>query len=141
MEQLIMRWERARHTGTVRDSIAAILGRIPAEITLRTFGGSANDPSYTALCLDASRNNLHYEGLEITELEDFDPMALTRFTFIDGETHHVTLVCENEIVVMYVDGVKALSSRITHSINGAHIGVFADGCSASFRNITIKTPG
>ena len=105
------------------------------------FGGSANDPSYTALCLDASRNNLHYEGLEITELEDFDPMALTRFTFIDGETHHVTLVCENEIVVMYVDGVKALSSRITHSINGAHIGVFADGCGASFTNITVKIPG
>ena len=51
------------------------------------------------------------------------------------------LICENEIVVMYVDNLKALSTRITHSVNGAHIGVFADGCSASFSNITMKVPG
>ena len=50
------------------------------------------------------------------------------------------LVCENEIVIMYVDDVKALSSRITHSIDGAHIGVFADGCSAEFSNISMKIP-
>jgi len=51
----------------------------------------------------------------------------------------VKLVCENEIVVLYVDDVKALSSRITHSVDGAHIGVFADGCGAEFNNITVKT--
>ena len=50
------------------------------------------------------------------------------------------LVCENEIVVLYVDDTKALSSRIGHSIGGAHIGVFADGCSASFDNITMRLP-
>lgn len=43
MEQLIMRWERARHTGTVRDNVRKILDSIPAEITLRTFDGSAED--------------------------------------------------------------------------------------------------
>ena len=51
------------------------------------------------------------------------------------------LVCENEIVVLYIDDSKALSSRITHSIDGAHIGVFADGCGATFSNISIKLPG
>jgi len=104
------------------------------------FGGSESAPAYTALCLDAGRNLLHYEGYEITELSDYEPMAITRFDFADRETHHVTLVCENEIVVMYIDGEKALSSRILHSINGAHIGVFADGCAAVFSNISIKVP-
>ena len=52
----------------------------------------------------------------------------------------MTLVCENEIVVLYVDDVKALSLRVRHSIDGAHIGVFSDGCGASFSNITMKVP-
>ena len=68
-------------------------------------------------------------------------MAVTKFDFTRSDTHHVKLVCENEIVVMYVDDVKALSSRIMHSVDGAHIGVFSDGCSASFSNISIKIPG
>lgn len=104
------------------------------------FGGTENDPVYTALCLDAGRDLLHYEGYEITELNDYEPSAYTHFDFSAGGTHHVQLVCENEIVVMYVDNLKALSSRIGHSINGAHIGVFSDGCSASFSNITMKVP-
>ena len=104
------------------------------------FGGSEADEAYTALCLDAGRSLLHYEGYEITELSDYPPMAVTRFDFSDSDTHHVTLVCENEIVVMYVDDEKALSSRIGHSTNGAHIGVFSDGCNAVFSNITVKTP-
>ena len=104
------------------------------------FGGSETDSSYTALCLDAGRNLLHYEGYEITELRFNDPEAYTRFDFSSGGTHHVTLVCENEIVIMYVDDLKALSLRIGHSINGAHIGVFSDSCSASFSNITMKIP-
>ena len=105
------------------------------------FGGSAADPTYTALCLDARSGLLHYEGYEITEIEDFDPMSLTRFDFSKNSVHHVKLVCENEIVVMYVDDMKALSSRIFHSTDGAHIGVFADGCSASFSNISMKISG
>ena len=105
------------------------------------FGGSEADPVYTALCLDAGRNLLHYEGYEITELSDYEPAAYTRFDFSATGTHHVKLVCENEIVVLYVDNLKALSLRIGHSIDGAHIGVFADGCGATFSNISIKLPG
>ena len=105
------------------------------------FGGSAADPIYTALCLDAKENLLHYEGYEIPELTKYDPAAYTRFNFSANTTHHVKLICENEIVVLYVDNLKALSLRIGHSIDGAHIGVFADGCSASFSNITMKVPG
>ena len=105
------------------------------------FGGSAADGSYTALCLDAGRDLLHYEGYEFEDLSKYEPAAFTHFDFSESAVHHVTLVCENEIVVLYVDGAKALSSRIRHSIDGAHIGVFADGCGAEFSNITVKTPG
>ena len=104
------------------------------------FGGSAEDPTYTALCLDAARGLLHYEGYEVTELNAYEPVAYTKFDFSKEAVHHVKLVCENEIVVLYVDDTKALSSRIGHSIGGAHIGVFADGCSASFDNITMRLP-
>ena len=105
------------------------------------FGGSGADPAWTALCLDARNGKLHYEGYEITELSDFDPAAYTRFDFSGGGVHHVKLVCENEIVVMYVDGLKALSLRVRHSVDGAHIGVFSDGCGASFSNIVTRIPG
>ena len=104
------------------------------------FGGTEDEPVYTALCLDAGRGLLHYEGYETTELTVYEPTAYTRFDFTERDTHHVTLICENEIVVTYVDGRKALSARIGHSVNGAHIGVFADSCSATFSNITMKTP-
>lgn len=137
------------------DSYAlADMGTRPATMTLEcdvsfdgegcvgfAFGGSESDETYTALCLDARRNQLHYEGYEIADIRNLDPMAVTKFDFSRGGTYHVKLVCENEIVVLYVDDVKALSSRITHSIDGAHIGVFADGCSAAFSNISIKIPG
>ncbi len=137
------------------DSYAlADMGTRPATMTLEcdvtldeegcagfAFGGSEKDETYTALCLDAREGKLHYEGYEVTEIRDYDPMALTRFDFSKNDVHHVKLVCENEIVVLYVDDMKALSCRITHSIDGAHIGVFADGCSASFTNISVKIPG
>lgn len=136
------------------DYALADMGTRPATMTLEcdvtlddggragfAFGGSANDESWTALCLDAQENLLHYEGYEIEDLGLLEPAALTEFDFTRSDTHHVKLVCENEIVVLYVDGVKALSSRISHSIDGAHIGVFADGCGASFSNIRMKLPG
>ena len=105
------------------------------------FGGSQNDPVYTALCLDASRNLLHYEGYELEDLARFDPAVYTRFDFDKSENHHVTLVCENEIVILYIDDTKAFSSRIRHSTNGAHICLFAESGNAEFSNITIKVPG
>lgn len=104
------------------------------------FGGSEADEAWTALCLDAGRNLLHYEGYELTELDDYPPMAVTRFDFSESPVHHVTLVCENEIVVMYIDDEKALSSRIGHSTGGAHIGVFAEDCDAAFTDITMMVP-
>ncbi|MCQ2507482.1 MAG: hypothetical protein MJ097_01680 [Dorea sp.] len=102
------------------------------------FGGSAKDSSYTALCLDSARNLLHYEGLPLANAKTGAAKAYTRFKFAANAKHHVKLVCENEIVVLYIDDAKALSSRITHSTNGAHIGVFTNGCNASFENIVTK---
>jgi beta-fructofuranosidase len=103
------------------------------------FGGTEADENWTALCLDARTGTLHYEGLYIDQLATFDPGMFTTFDF-SQKTHHVTLVCENEIVVMYVDDSKALSSRIGHSVDGAHIGLFADGCDAEFSNIAMSRP-
>ena len=104
------------------------------------FGGSQEDPTFTMLCLDAGRGCVHYEGYEIADLSKFEPVAYTRFDFTQQDVHHVKLVCENEIVILYIDDTKALSSRIMHSVDGAHIGVFSDGCNAEFSNLTIKLP-
>lgn len=104
------------------------------------FGGSANDENWTVLCLDARSGTLHYEGYYIEQLATFDPGMFTTFDFSQNETHHVTLVCENEIVIMYVDDMKVLSARIMHSTNGAHIGVFSFGCDAEFSGITMACP-
>ena len=104
------------------------------------FGGSQDDTSYTALCLNADAGLVHYEGTEIQDLDKYDPEAYVKFDFSKADTHHVKLVCENEIVILYIDDTKALSSRITHSTDGAHIGLFAYGCDASFSNITMKVP-
>ena len=104
------------------------------------FGGSEQDENYLALCLDGVRGLIHYEGLTIKQSAKFDPQAVTRFDFSAGGTHHVKLVCENEIVILYIDDQKALSSRIMHSTDGNHIGVFAWESSAKFSNIVMKVP-
>ena len=104
------------------------------------FGGTESDETWTALCLDAGRGLLHYEGFEITDLAKFEPAAYTRLDFSKNSVHHVQLVCENEIVILYVDDTKAFSSRIRHSIDGAHIGLFAETGSAEFSGITVKIP-
>ena len=136
------------------DSYAlADMGTRPATMTLEcdvtfdgkgcagfAFGGSEADESYTALCLDARRRQLHYEGYDVSEVSYYDPAAITRFDFSKSDVHHVKLVCENEIVVLYIDDHKALTSRIMHSTGGAHIGVFAENCGATFSNITMKVP-
>ena len=141
---------------TAEDGAYALadMGTRPATMTLEcdvsidgngcvgfAFGGSEKDETFTALCLDKRQNLLHYEGYEIPEITKYDPAAYTKFDFSRSDTHHVKLVCENEIVVLYVDDTKALSSRITHSVDGAHIGVFADGCGAEFSSISMKIPG
>ena len=103
----------------------ADMGTRPATMTLEcdvrfdgegvvgfTFGGSDRDETWTTLCLDGRQNLLHYEGYEIEDLRSLEPMAVTKFDFSRSNTHHVKLVCENEIVVLYIDDYKALSSRI-----------------------------
>ncbi len=135
------------------DYALADLGTRPATMTLEcdvkldeagcagfAFGGSETDGTWTVLCLDAAQGLVHYEGTEITKIRDFDAEAFTKFDFSRADTHHVKLVCENEIVVCYIDDEKALSSRIFHSIDGLHIGLFADGCDAGFENIRMKLP-
>ena len=92
------------------------------------------------MALDARKDALHFEGYQISDLRTMEPGAITKFDFDRSYTHHVKLVCENEIVVLYVDGLKAHGSRITHSTNGAHIGLFVDGGNATFSNITMKVP-
>ena len=131
----------------------ADMGTRPASMTLEcdvrldedglagfAFGGSGSDENWTVLCLDGRRDQLHYEGGYITDIAMTEPMAVTRFNFDRSSTHHVKLVCENDVVVMYVDDVKCLSSRISHGTNGAHIGVFSEGSGATFSNITISVP-
>ena len=105
------------------------------------FGGSEADETFTVLCLDARTDTLHYEGYEVSDLERLEPQMYTAFDFEPGVTHHVKLVSENEICVLYVDDAKALSSRITHSVDGAHLALFADGCDAEFQDITMRCPG
>ena len=102
------------------------------------FGGSEADEAYTALCLDGARGQLHYEGNEIEMLTRFAPQAVTQFDFSSGGPWHIKLVCEYEIVVLYINDQKALSSRITHSTGGAHIGLFALDGDAVFENMIIK---
>ena len=132
----------------------ADMGTRPAEMTLEcdvtldangvagfAFGGSEKDETWTVLCLDAQRNLLHYEGYEIPDLAKYKPQAYTKYDFSAGGSHHIKLVCENEIVVLYIDDAKALSSRIRHSIDGARIGVFTLDGNAEFSNIRIMLPG
>lgn len=130
----------------------ADMGTRPATMTLEcdvtldedgcagfAFGGNEGSETWYALCLDAERGLLHYEGYDLSQIVTMDPGAITRFDFSRNSTHHVKLVCENEIVVLYIDGVKALGSRIANSTGGAHIGVFSYG-SASFSDIHMEVP-
>ena len=133
----------------------ADLGTRPATMTLEcdvtfdedgragfAFGDpNAEEPYYTALCLDASWNMIHYEGYELSTIADLEPVAGTKFDFTEPGTHLVKLVCENEILVLYIDNLRALSLRVRNSTDGAHLCVFSYGCSASFNNILMKIPG
>ncbi len=104
------------------------------------FGEEEEDESRAALCLDAARGQIHYEGYAINRLSRFDPQAVTSFDFSSGGPWHLKLVCENEIAVLYINDQKALCSRITRSTGGAHMGVFALGCEAEFDQISVKLP-
>lgn len=102
--------------------------------------GGSEEYGFSGLCLDADRNQVHYEGIPVDKVDSWDSVSYTRFDFSGSDTHHVKLVCENEIVIVYIDDTKALSTRMYESTNGGHIGLFAAGTDAEFRNVTMKIP-
>jgi len=105
-----------------------------------SFGDENSEKTPTGLCVDRRWNMLHYEGYALDELKTNIPEVYTKFDFSKKDKHHIKLICENEIVIAYIDDEKVLSSRILNSINGAHIGFFTAFGNASFENIIIKTP-
>ncbi|MCQ2510238.1 MAG: family 43 glycosylhydrolase [Lachnospiraceae bacterium] len=135
------------------DSYAiADMGTRPAEMMLEcdvTIGedgvagfcfGKEDDPEPTALGLDRLWNMIHYEGTIVQDIMNESPIAYTQFDFSKGEKHHIKMICENEIVVVYVDDTKALSSRINNSIDGARFGLYSAGAESVFENVTMKLP-
>lgn len=102
--------------------------------------GGSEEYGYSGLCLDADKNLVHYEGIPVDKAQLWDPVSYTKLDFSKSDTHHVKLVCENEIVIVYIDNQKALSTRMLESINGGHIGLFACGTDAQFSNITMMVP-
>lgn len=140
-------------TAAEADPAIADMGTRPATMTLEcdvtlnedgcagfAFGGTEKDPTYGAFCLDAGKNLLHYEGTDVDQLDVWDPVGYTKFDFSAASEHHVKLVCENDIVILYIDDTKALSTRALRSIDGAHIGFFASEGEAAFSNVTMKVP-
>lgn len=105
-----------------------------------SFSQEGSEDVPTGLCLDRRWNMLHYEGTALDKLTNNIPTIYTQFDFTKRDRHHIKLICENEIVVLYVDDEKALSSRIQNSIDGSHIGFFAAEGNAVFENIIIKKP-
>lgn len=104
------------------------------------FGQGTDYENFTCLTLDAKNHSIHYEGTKLSNLSGTAPVIKTAFHFDPGTHYHVTLVAEKEIVVLYLDDAKALSSRIYHSIDGAHIALFAKEKEAAFHNLTIRIP-
>ena len=105
------------------------------------FGQPGEDySSYTGLALDTVHGCLRYEGAALTDLVSTDPMVYTTFDFQPGVTHHLKIVAENEILILYIDDQKALSSRVYNSIDGAHLCIFASGMDAVFENLSLSVP-
>jgi len=104
------------------------------------FGQGTDYNNFTCLTLDSKNHCIHYEGTKLSDLEDTLPFIKTDFHFDPNVRYHVRLVAEKEIVVLYLDNAKALSSRIYHSIDRAHIAAFVKGTDATFCNLTVRIP-
>ena len=61
------------------------------------------------------------------------------FTLSPGVEYDVTIVFENSVVVVYLDNVAALTSRI-YRAPGTSWGLFADNSTVTFRNLTVTQP-
>lgn len=104
------------------------------------FGQGQEYGKYTGLVLDAKNNCIHYEGCVLSRLAYAEPVIMTDFTFETGKEYRVKLVVENEIVVLYINDTKALSSRIYRSIDGANLALFVDGTTCTYNHISMKVP-
>lgn len=105
------------------------------------FGQPDQDySSYTGLALDTDHGCLRYEGAAPTDLKSTATMVYIELNFEPGVTYHLKLVAENEIVILHIDGDKALNSRIDSSIDGAHTGFFAVGADAVVENLSLSVP-
>lgn len=104
------------------------------------FGQGEDYGKYTGLVLDAKNNAIHYEGCVLSRIAYVEPVITTSFEFEPDREYQVKLVMENEIVVLYIDDTKALSNRIYKSVDGAHLGIFANNTDAAFCNISLRTP-
>lgn len=104
------------------------------------FGEGDNYNKYTGLVLDAKNQCIHYEGSVLERMPYVDPLITTDFHFETGKEYRVRLVAENEIMVLYVDDTKALSTRIYKSVDGAHIGFFTNNAEVTISDISMTTP-
>ena len=89
------------------------------------FGTSEDYGIYNALAFDTVNQSIHYEGTKLAYIDEDEPIIQTHFAFEQGMSYHITVIAENEIVIVYINGTKVLSNRIFSSINGAHICLFA----------------
>ena len=99
------------------------------------FGTLGDFSEYTALALDTRRNCIRSEGTKLSDIFTEEPVGKTDFTFAQNGTYHISLIMENEIFSLHVNGKKALSGRLYSSIDGAHIALFAAGAKAKFSAI------
>lgn len=104
------------------------------------FGPEDDYGRYTGMALDAKKHCVHYEGCVLSRIDYAEPLTTTAFHFEPGREYKVTLVMENEIAVLYIDDTKALSSRVYKSLDGAHLGIFANNSSVEFKNMRIMIP-
>lgn len=104
------------------------------------FGKGDDYSKYTALVMDAERQCAHYEGCILSRLRFADPYIKTDFSFEPGTKYHIELVMENEIIVTYVNGEKALSTRVYKSEEDSNLALYSYGGECRIENIEIKTP-
>ncbi len=104
------------------------------------FGPAGEYGKYVGVVLDWVNQTIHYDGSVLPRLPYAEAVNVTRFAFEPGRKYHVKAVMENEIVVVYVDGAKALSNRIYKSVDGADWGIYTNGMDALFEDVHVYTP-
>lgn len=70
------------------------------------FGISDENPTGYKITFDCENDVISYDAY----------LNEQRFNFEENETYHINIIVENEIVVVYVNGEKALSNRIYSAV-------------------------